>query len=237
MFGNTIFNHCGVCMKSRLQIALRFFFFSITLSVMGGCKPDKLTIEIYSSDVEIAALGQEVIDVPIKVEFSLLGDDEEGLLDRVITTSKEYLSPDSTYTKSKAMFGEQLVIQTKIPMGTSSALSRSESRLANLVVGPGISQRFRIDFYKTKALDDLARELGNINLMIGLELPADESVFRVISDSRVPVTVSGIAVFVSKKPHLVLQHQLDRRESIELVYKGGEASIYSEVPPLFEINM
>ena len=73
--------------------------------------------------------------------------------------------------------------------------------------------------------------------MLGLELPADESVFRVISDSRVPVTVSGIAVFASKKPHLVLQHQLDRRESIELVYKGGEASIYSEVPPLFEVNM
>ena len=117
---------------------------------MGGCKPDKLTIEIYSSDVEIAALGKEIIDIPIKVEFSLLGDDEEGLLDRVITTSKEYLSPDSTYTKSKAMFGEQLVIQTKIPMGTASALSRSESRLANLVVGSGIPQRFRLDFHKTK---------------------------------------------------------------------------------------
>ena len=224
-------------MKSQLQLVLKIVFFFLVLLGAMGCKPDKLSLEVYSSDVEIAASGKEIIDVPIKVEFSLLGDDEEGLLDRVITISKKYLSPDSTYTKSKAMFGEQLVIQTKIPMGTSRALSRSESRLANLVVGPGISQRFRVDFHKTRALDDLARELGNINLMLGLELPADESVFRLISDSRVPVTVSGIAVFVSKKPHLVLQHQLDRRESIELVYKGGEASIYSEVPPLFEINM
>ena len=224
-------------MKSQLQFVLHIGFFFLVLLGMMGCKPDKLSLEVYSCDVEIAASGKEIIDIPIKVEFSLLGDDEEGLLDRVIATSGKYLSPDSTYTKSKAMFGEQLVIQTKIPMGTASALSRSESRLANLVVGPGISQRFRLDFHKTKALDTLARELGNINLMLGLELPADESVFRVISDSRVPVTVSGIAVFVSKKPHLILQHQLDRRESIELVYKGGEASIYSEVPPLFEINM
>ncbi len=224
-------------MKSRLRSALMLFFFSTAILVAGGCKPDKLTVEVYSSDVELAALGQDIINIPIKVEFSLLGDDEEGLLDKVIATSKKYLSADSTYTKSKAMFGEDLVIETKIPMGTSSALRRAESRLANLVVGPGISQRFRLDFQKTEALDELAKELGSLNLMLGLELPADESVFRIISDSRVPVTVSGIAVFVSKKPYLILQHQLDRRESIELVYKGGTASIYSEVPPLFEINM
>ena len=224
-------------MKSRLQTTLKIFCFFLALSVTGGCKPDKLTLEVYSSDVEVAAQGQEIIDIPIKVEFSLLGDDEEGLLDRVIAISKKYLSSDSTYTKSKAMLGEDLVIETKIPMGTSSALNRAEPRLAQLVVGPGISQRFRLDFHETEALDNLARELGDLNFILGLELPADESVFRIISDSRVPVTVSGIAVFVSKKPHLILQHQLDRRESIELVYKGGEASVYSEVPPLFEINM
>lgn len=224
-------------MKSRLQTTLKTFSFFIALSVTGGCKPDKLTLEVYSSDVEVAALGQEIIDIPLKVEFSLLGDDEEGLLDRVIAISKKYLASDSAYTKSKAMLGEDLVIETKIPMGTSSVLNRAEPRLAHLVVGPGISQRFRLDFHKTKALDNLARELSDLNFILGLELPADESVFRIISDSRVPVTVSGIAVFVSKKPHLILQHQLDRRESIELVYKGSEASVYSEVPPLFEINM
>ena len=49
-------------MKSRLQIAFKFVFFFIALLVMGGCKPDKLTIEIYSSDVEIAASGKEIID-------------------------------------------------------------------------------------------------------------------------------------------------------------------------------
>ena len=221
----------------KLQLIVYIFFSFLLLFGSMGCKPDKLSLEVYSSDVEIAASGKEIIDIPIKVEFSLLGDDEEGLLDRVIATSGKYLSPDSTYSKSKAMFGEQLVIQTKIPMGTSSALSQSERRLANLVVAPGIMQRFRLDLHKTKALDDLANELGDINLMLGLELPADESVFRVISDSRVPITVSGIAVFVSKKPHLIFQHQLDRRESIELVYKGGEASIYSEVPPLLEVNI
>ena len=74
-------------MKSRLQTTLKTFCFFIALSVTGGCKPDKLTLEVYSSDVEVAALGQEIIDIPLEVEFSLLGDDEEGLLDRVIAHS------------------------------------------------------------------------------------------------------------------------------------------------------
>ena len=42
------------------------------------------------------------------------------------------------------MLGEDLVIETKIPMGTSIALNRAEPRLAHLVVGPGISQRFAV---------------------------------------------------------------------------------------------
>ena len=47
--------------------------------VLIGCKPDSLEIEIYTSDVESAS-GDEVIEVPLKATFSLMGEDKENQL-------------------------------------------------------------------------------------------------------------------------------------------------------------
>jgi len=65
----------------------KLFILCATLLLV-GCKPDVMNIEVYTSDIEIAADG-ELFEVPVQVEFSLLGDDEDGTLDRVISASKK----------------------------------------------------------------------------------------------------------------------------------------------------
>ena len=74
-----------------MKILLLLLSFSLLLS---GCKPDEFKATIYTSDVQIA-YSDKVIEVPVLISFSLLGDDNQGIFDRVISTSKRYLSPDS----------------------------------------------------------------------------------------------------------------------------------------------
>ena len=68
--------------------------------------------------------------------------------------------------------------------------------------------------------------------MLGFSLPADDTTIRVISDSRNEVTVGVTAVFVSKKPYLYFSKTLKRRDEAEIVFKGGEGSVYSEIEPV-----
>jgi len=58
---------------------ISIIFSFIIIIVMSGCKPDKLEIEIYTSDIESASDG-EVVEVPLKATFNLLGEDKENQL-------------------------------------------------------------------------------------------------------------------------------------------------------------
>ena len=70
---------------------MRIIFIILIILISIGCKPDNLEIEVYTSDVEFAQEG-EVITVPVKASFNLLGDDESGDLERARRVSAKYLS-------------------------------------------------------------------------------------------------------------------------------------------------
>ena len=72
--------------------------------------------------------------------------------------------------------------------------------------------------------------------MLGFSLPADDTNFRVISDSRNDVEVSATAVFVSEKPYLYFEKILKKRGEAEIVFKGSSDSVYSEIYPVIYIN-
>ncbi len=209
--------------------------FAILLS---GCKPDEFKTTIYTSDVQIA-YSDEVIEVPILISFSLLGDDDQGIFDRVINASKKYLSPKSDFSKSKTMMGEVLVIETKIPMGSSELLSKylqNNNRLATLLISNTDKGSFQISLEKTRYTSIFGAELNDINMMLDLDLPAKKSIFRVSSDSRTPIKVSALAVFVAKKPYLKYSRTLDRRDFVEIEFSGGDGSVYSEISPVINIT-
>ncbi|MDB4821714.1 hypothetical protein PQZ70_01910 [Candidatus Pseudothioglobus singularis] len=200
-----------------------------------SCSPNNLEVSIYTSDIDVAQEG-EVLEVPVMASFSLYSDDD-GELDSASQIAEKYLAPDSIFSQSSGDWGETLVIETTIPMGTLDSLQNylaSNNRVAVLLV-QGVDE-IEISLSSTDYADALNSELSDINFMLGFELPGDSTNFRVISDSRNEVQVDATAVFVSEKPYLYYSKVLKRRDEAEIVFKGTTDSVYSEINPLIYVN-
>ena len=200
-----------------------------------SCSPSNVAVSIYTTDIDIAQEG-EVLEVPVTASFSLYSDDD-GELESASQIAEKYLAPDSIFSQSSGDWGETLVIETTIPMGTLDSLQNylaSNNRVAILLV-QGVDE-IEISLSSTDYADALNSELSDINFMLGFELPGDSTNFRVISDSRNEVQVDATAVFVSEKPYLYYSKVLKRRDEAEIVFKGTTDSVYSEINPLIYIN-
>ena len=223
-------------MKFNLKVYISLFLGILFLS---ACTPDVVDINLYTSDVEDAAFEGEVIEVPVRASFSTYSDDEDDDLEKATIIAEKYLSPDSVFSQSTGDWGETLVIETTIPLGTLDNLNsylESNTRIAVLLVevdesGNWIDVTFRpIDFASA-----LNSELSDINFMLGFELPAAETNFRVISDNKNEIAVYATAVFVSQKPYLYFEKILKKRDEAEIVFKGSSDSVYSEIYPFISI--
>jgi len=200
-----------------------------------SCSPSNVAVSIYTTDIDIAQEG-EVLEVPVTASFSLYSDDD-GELESASQIAEKYLAPDSIFSQSSGDWGETLVIETTIPMGTLDSLQNylaSNNRVAVLLVQD--VDEIEISLSSTDYADALNSELSDINFMLGFELPGDSTNFRVISDSRNEVQVDATAVFVSEKPYLYYSKVLKRRDEAEIVFKGTSDSVYSEINPLIYIN-
>jgi len=200
-----------------------------------SCSPSNVEVSIYTTDIDVVQEG-EVLEVPVIASFSLYSDDD-GELESASQIAEKYLAPDSIFSQSSGDWGETLVIETTIPMGTLDSLQNylaSNNRVAVLLV-QGVDE-IEISLSSTDYADALNSELSDINFMLGFELPGDSTNFRVISDSRNEVQVDATAVFVSEKPYLYYSKVLKRRDEAEIVFKGTTDSVYSEINPLIYIN-
>jgi len=212
---------------------LSLLFLSIIIS---GCNPSEVDITVYTSDIG-ANLEGDIVEVPIKASFTLYSDDEDGDLDRATVIAEKYLSQDSIFSQSSGDWGETLVIETTIPMGTLENLQNyllSNNRVAVIVV-EDIGE-VELSLYPTEYTDALNSELSDINFMLGFTLPAESTNFRIVSDSKNDVDVNATAVFVSKKPYLYFSKTLKKRDEAEIVFKGTSDSVYSEIYPVVYIN-
>ena len=212
---------------------LSLLFLSIIIS---GCNPSEVDITVYTSDVG-ATLEGDIIEVPIKASFTLYSDDEDGDLDRATAIAEKYLSKDSIFSQSSGDWGETLVIETTIPMGTLENLKNylaSNNRVAVIIV-EDIGE-IELSLNPTEYADALNSELSDINFMLGFELPADSTNFRIISDSRNDVQIDATAVFVSEKPYLYFSKTIKKRGEAEIVFKGTSDSIYNEIYPVVYIS-
>ncbi len=204
----------------------------LSLLLMTGCNPDHGSIEIYTSDIEIAAT--EVIEVPASFEFSILGDDDDGTLDRVVEISKGFLSKGSEFVVAKTDLGEKLVIQTTIPMGSSNIIGSyvdHHRSVAYVEINAG-----EITLRESVYLKQLSDAVAGINMMLSAKLPAKNMEIRVVSDTRDVTTVGALAVFVTGQAYYVFEKDLKRRDSVEMNFKGTSGSIYSELPVVFAIK-
>ena len=198
-----------------------------------SCKPSDVEIEIYTSDIESASDG-EVVEVPLKVRFSLMGEDKDNELPDAKKLALKYMPGDSEIEISKGTFGQVMTIVSSIPLGSSSALSKflkKNPRIAMVVVENGM-----VTLQPTETLEKLDKELSNINFMLGVELPASNTSFRIVSASKGKVNVSATAVFSEKKPYLHFEKDIKKRKSVVIDFKGGDSSVYSEIAPTFGVK-
>ena len=219
-------------MKNKLANVLGSFLFIIFLS---SCSPSVLDVTLYTTDIEAANEG-EVFEVPVRASFTMYSDDD-GELESASTIAEKYLAPDSVFSQSSGDWGETLVIETTIPIGTLDNLQNylaNNNRVAVLLVEN--NGEIEVSLNSTDYADALNSELSDINFMLGFELPGDATNFRVISDNRNNVQVDATAVFVSEKPYLYFSKILERRDEAEIVFKGTSGSVYSEINPIIYVN-
>jgi hypothetical protein len=218
---------------NNFKTIISFFFLAILLS---SCSPSVVDISVYTTDIEAAQEG-EIVEIPIKASFTLYSDDDDGDLARATAISEKYLSQDSIFSQSSGDWGETLVIETTIPIGSLENLQNylvNNNRVAVLVVTD--NGEVELSLRPTDYADALNSELSDINFMLGFTLPADDTNFRIISDSRNDVAVDATAVFVSEKPYLYFSKTLKKRGEAEIVFKGSSDSVYSEIYPVIYIN-
>ena len=222
-------------MKFNLKVYISLFLGIIFLS---ACTPSVVDISLYTTDVEVALEG-EIVEVPVRASFTLYSGDDDGDLEKATIIAEKYLSPDSVFSQSTGDWGETLVIETTIPLGTLDNLNSylaSNNRVSVLLVE--VDEEYGtidVSIRPTDFSSALNSELTDINFMLGFELPADDTNFRLISDSRNDVEVSATAVFVSEKPYLYFEKILKKRGEAEIVFKGSTDSVYSEIYPVIYI--
>ena len=219
-------------MKLKFSTILGSFFL---IAFLSSCTPSVLDVTLYTTDIEAANEG-EVFEVPVRASFTMYSDDD-GELETATAIAEKYLAPDSVFSQSSGDWGETLVIETTIPIGTLDNLQNylaSNNRVAVLLVEN--TGELEVSLNSTDFADALKSELSDINFMLGFELPGDSTNFRVISDSRNDVQVDATAVFVSEKPYLYFSKTLERRDEAEIVFKGTSDSVYSEINPIIYVN-
>jgi hypothetical protein len=219
-------------MKIKLANVLGSFLLILFLS---SCSPSVLDVTLYTTDIEAANEG-EVFEVPVRASFTMYSDDD-GELESASAIAEKYLAPDSVFSQSSGDWGETLVIETTIPIGTLDNLQNylaNNNRVAVLLVEN--NGEIEVSLNSTDYSDALNSELSDINFMLGFELPGDATNFRVISDNRNNVQVDATAVFVSEKPYLYFSKILERRDEAEIVFKGTSGSVYSEINPIIYVN-
>ena len=219
-------------MKIKLANVVGSFLFIIFLS---SCSPSVLDVTLYTTDIEAANEG-EVFEVPVRASFTMYSDDD-GELETASAIAEKYLAPDSVFSQSSGDWGETLVIETTIPIGTLDNLQNylaNNNRVAVLLVEN--NGEIEVSLNSTDYSDALNSELSDVNFMLGFELPGEATNFRVISDSRNNVQVDATAVFVSEKPYLYFSKELERRDEAEIVFKGTSGSVYSEINPIIYVN-
>ena len=218
--------------KYILKLISSFFL----LALLSSCAPSVVDVSLYTTDIEAANEGK-VFEVPLRASFTTYSEDD-GELETASIIAEKYLAPDSVFSQSSGDWGDTLVIETTIPIGTLENLKKylaNNNRVAVLLV-EDLIEELEVSLSSTDFADALNSELSDINFMLGFELPGDATHFRVISDSRNDVQVDATAVFVSEKPYLYFSKTLKRRDEAEIVFKGTSDSVYSAINPIIYVN-
>ena len=220
------------------------FLFLASFIFLNACNPNISETTIYTSDFEEVKNG-EVIEVSMRISFQMIGDDADNSLEKSKNIAKNFLHPDSKFYITKGQYTQDFVVETFIPMIKAdnkiiNTYFKTNKNLVALYYHPKFTKRgsdkIELVFQKSFA-NSLNNKLFKINPLLQFKFPANQMKFRVISDSKKEKKVGAYSVWVSKKPYISKTTTLKRRQEVELVFKGGADSIYSNInPQIYVIN-
>lgn len=196
---------------------------------MIGCTPDEMQITLYTSDVDTVRDG-EIVNLPVKISFSMPGDDKNNDLEKARNIAKNYLPLDTKFSISKGQYSQFFIVDTTLPFQSENIGNRQIGGFIYLPDTDDPNQgQIKLIFNKDiiKEIDSL---LSNLNFMLRLNLPPKTYKLRIISDNKEIFEISSYSAWISKKPHVKQITTLKKREEVELVFKGETASIYSQIP-------
>jgi hypothetical protein len=199
----------------------------VVLMILTACKPDKIELELYTSDIQTAA-GGEVVEIPCVITFGSIGDDEDGSIAKAMEAAKKYFPAESEFNLTKGENGKTLTITSVMPLGTQAALEEflktRKSPYAIVLRGTGLYPE------GTEQLGLYNKELEDLGVSFTIEALAGSSLFKIVGDMKTAPEVSAMAVFVDGKPELTFRRKIARRESVLLDFRGGDDSVYSGIP-------
>ena len=163
-----------------------------------------------------------------------MGEDKKNQLPLAKSIALKYMPSESEIEISKGNFGKVMTVVSSIPLGSDSALKKFLQQ--NPRVGMVVVENGMVTLKPTETLSKLDKELSNINFMLGAEIPAKNTAFRIVSDSKGKVNVNATAVFSEKKPYLHFSKDIKKRKSVVIDFKGGDDSVYSEIAPHFSVK-
>jgi len=217
------------------NLFLKIFVIVSFAFILVGCDPDEIQVEVYTSDVQLALEGK-VVDIPVTFVFSMLGDDDEGTFDTVIEQIRGMVHPNTKFGKSESMLGESLIIESTIPMCKKEELKKASYPTPfYLQVEKQSNRNALVSFVDTNHREKISTTLRGLNFMLSLGEKAEETSIRVVSDTKDLVELNAVAVWVPA-PMANMSESLKRRESKELIFKGGDSSIYSQINPNFVLT-
>lgn len=203
------------------------------LVVLSGCKPDKVVLELYTSDIHKAGT-EGVVDVQLTAIFEHMGKDEDGSLLKASDVAKRYLDEKADIKIFEGKDGDVMVVKSTVPMGTEEAL---KTYLVNTPRPYALTIKNTVVILgATQHLKSLNQDLRGIDGMPDIEMPAQSTVVRFVGDMEEAPEVTAVAVFVDKKPELLFQQKVEQRSSVEIDFKGGDASVYSGITPQFIVK-
>ena len=221
----------------KYNIVTILLLLSNLLLLLNACNPNSSQITIYTTDIDEVKKG-EIVDIPMKLSFQMIGEDEDNSLEKSKNIAIKFLHPNSKFYITKGQYTKDFVVETFIPMliaddNKINDYFKNNIRLFALYYYPEFtnagSDKVELVFQKPTA-DGLNRKLLRINPLLQLKFPPTEMKFRIISDSKKEKKIGAYSVWVSKKPFLSKLVNLKRREEVEFVFKGGADSIYSNIP-------
>ena len=205
----------------------------LTIFTLQGCKPESMDIEVYTSDLRDVSTGK-LVTAPTVVTFSMLGEDKKNILDEVVAEIKDILPKETKVSISQGRMGKQIVIETLMPISTDDGIKAKT--FAYLLLTKEKDGMAKLSLHPGDQLSEINKKISRINMMLSADLPAAKSNITIRNDAREDFTVSATAVFIAKKPHLTYAETISKRGNVTFEFKGGSASIYSEIPPQLHIT-